>query len=137
MRIVKAGLVIVLMSGCLAAQEKSNPRVFITESRSFTIRAYRGNVIGGDRPQTAEITKTFNKRCSNCTITKDEKKADYVVLLEHEGGKSHIRRDNKFVLYNEDGDVIKSGSTRSLGNAVKDVCAALMKDWQSRTTDNE
>jgi hypothetical protein len=58
--------------------------------------------------------------------------AHYVLLLEHEGGKGAMRRDNKFAVFNRDGDVLKSGSTRTLGNAVKDACAALMQDWAVR-----
>ena len=30
-------------------------------------------------------------------------------------------------MFNRDGDTIYSGSTRSLGNAVKDACAAIGK----------
>jgi hypothetical protein len=58
-------------------------------------------------------------------------KADYVVILEHEGGKGWARKDNKFALFNSDGDAIKSGSTRTLGNAVKDACNSLRRDWES------
>ena len=57
-------------------------------------------------------------------------KANYIVMLEHEGGKGAIWKDNKFAVFKADGDSIKSGSTRSVGNAVKDSCAALVKDWQ-------
>jgi hypothetical protein len=37
----------------------------------------------------------------------------------------------KFAIFNGDGDAIRSGSTRSLGNSVKDACEAMLKDWQS------
>jgi hypothetical protein len=57
-------------------------------------------------------------------------RADYVVTLQHEGGKDLVRKDNKFAVFNKDGDAIKSGSTRSLGNAVKNACDAIMKDLQ-------
>ena len=52
-----------------------------------------------------------------------------LLVLEHEGGKIFVRKDNKFALYNADGDAIASGSTRSLGNAVKDACEILIDDW--------
>lgn len=55
----------------------------------------------------------------------NREKADFVVLLEHEGGKDFIRRDNKVVVTNKDGDVFFTNSTRSLGNAVKDSCKAI------------
>lgn len=89
---------------------------------------------GGARPQTAEIIKTLTERCPDVTITMKSEKADYVLLLEHEGGKALLLRDNKFALFDKDGDSIKSGSARTLGNAVKDSCDALLKDWQKKTS---
>src|SRR5262245_49654827 len=131
-------------------QAQDNPRVFISESQSWSstggsplggvIVSARGGITisqrgrGGARPQTAEIVKTFNERCPRCVVTMNREKADYVVVLDHEGGKTSIRRDNKFAVFNKDGDAIRSGSTRSLGNAVKDACAALTGDWRSRNT---
>jgi hypothetical protein len=127
------------------AQEKAKPRVFISQSTSWQVRG--GGLIlsgdglgrsgGGARPQTAEIIKTFNERCKDCVVTADKDKADYVILLDHEGGKGIIRKDNKFVLFNKEGDAIRSGSTRSLGNAVKEACIAMMKDWGSNTTPSD
>src|SRR5215813_5917826 len=80
---------------------------------------------GGDRPQTAEIIKTFGERCPAVIINNKQENANYVVLLDHEGGKELISRDNKVVVFNKDGDSIMSRSTRILGNAVKDACAAI------------
>ena len=50
------------------------------------------------------------------------------MTLDHEGGKGLARKDNKWVVYNKDGDMIGSGSTRSLGNSVKDACEAITKE---------
>ena len=58
-----------------------------------------------------------------------QEKADYVVLLDHEGGKGLILHDNKVAVFNKEGDSIVSHSTRSLGNAVKDACEAITGDW--------
>lgn len=122
----------------LSAQEQSNkPRVFITDSQSWEIGGgtagvdgtFGGAASGGARPQTAEVIKTFGERCSQVTINNIKEKADYVVLLDHEGGKSPILRDNKLAVFNRDGDSIVSKSTRSLGNAVKDACDAINSDW--------
>jgi len=121
----------------LAAQ---NPRVFITDSKSWEISAGAGATSdalgaagsGGARPQTAEIIKTFNERCSSVTVNNRQDKADYIVLLDHEGGKGPISRDNKVVVFNRDGDAILSRSTRSLGNSVKDACGAISQDWNTR-----
>jgi hypothetical protein len=71
------------------------------------------------------------------TVTGKKEKADYVAILEHEGGKDPISKDNKFALFNKEGDVIKSGSTRSLGNAVKEACRAIMKDWGESASSKE
>ena len=59
-------------------------------------------------------------------------KSDYVVLLDHEGGKGLVKRDNKMAVFNKDGDSIVSHSTRSLGNAVKEACDAITSDWPTR-----
>jgi hypothetical protein len=80
---------------------------------------------GGARPQTAEVINTFSKRCPAVTPTLDREKADYVVLLEHEGGKNVFRRDNKYAVFTASGDLVKSGSTRILGNAVGEACQAI------------
>ena len=116
-----------------------NPRVYVEESQSWEMKGavggtedgFGGASSGGARPQTAEIIKTFNERCGNVVINNKKEKADYIVLLHHEGGKDLVRRDNKVVVFNRDGDAILSQSTRSLGNAVNDACGAITKDWMA------
>ncbi|MGH8849250.1 MAG: hypothetical protein ACREXQ_18675, partial [Polaromonas sp.] len=83
-------------------------------------------------PQTAEIIKTLGERCPLAIVTLRKDIADYILLLDHEGGKGALRKDNKFALFNKEGDAIASGSTRTLGNAVKDACQALTNDWNTR-----
>jgi hypothetical protein len=150
MRSFTASALLLLLSAAVAAQENSNKtRVYINESQSWEIEGgiggvqdgIGGGVRGGARPQTAEIIKTFNQRCPSLTITSKQDRADYTVLLQHEGGKDLIRRDNKFAVFNKDGDALVSGSTRSLGNAVKDACQAILNDLKSgsarpNTSDN-
>ncbi|HXM61366.1 MAG TPA: PEGA domain-containing protein [Terriglobales bacterium] len=117
-------------------------RVFITDSQSWQITAnsggtsdaHAGHMGGGARPQTAEIIKTFGERCSQVVVNDQRDKADYVVVLDHEGGKSILAHDNKVAVFNSDGDAIVSHSTRSLGNSVKDACEAITKDWPSRAS---
>ncbi len=119
-----------LLSSLNAAEK---PRVFITDSDSWEMSGGfatsdgdgAGASRGGARPQTAEIMKTFGERCPGITVTINQEKADYVVMLHHEGGKSSLGKDNKVAVFNKDGDMIHSGSTRSLGNAVKDACQAI------------
>jgi hypothetical protein len=115
-------------------------RVFVIESDSWSVGDELGlpdvddfgSITGGARPQTAEIVKTMHERCAEVVVTRKEERADYVLVLEHEGGKVFVRKDNKFALYDADGDAIASGSTRLLGNAVKEACGAIRSDWDGR-----
>jgi len=84
---------------------------------------------GGARPQTAEIVKTFGERCQQVLVNNKVEKADYVVVLDHEGGKGYLRKRNKIAVFNKEGDAIVSRSTRSLGNSVQDACGAIATDW--------
>jgi hypothetical protein len=57
-------------------------------------------------------------------------KADYIVLLDHEGGKSALRHKNKVAVFARvSGDSIMSKSTLSLGGSVQDACEAIFTDW--------
>jgi PEGA domain len=131
-------IAVCLFAGSLFAQEKA--RVFVTDSKSWEISggsggssgAFGGETHGGARPQTAEIIKTFGEKCKDVTVTMKQEKANYVVVLEHEGGKSWIRKDNKVAVFNQDGDSIVSHSTMSLGGSVDDACHAIMKDWPEK-----
>jgi hypothetical protein len=60
-------------------------------------------------------------------MTNLRERADYIVTLDHEGGKGLLRRDNKVAVFTRDGDMVFSHSTRSLGNSVKDACQAITK----------
>ena len=130
--------VFLLMAAAALALAHDKPRVFVAESNSWETQGSGGGGIvggtggwggsssGGARPQTVEIMKTFNERCPEVRLTTDRSKADFVVMLEKEGGKGAILRDNKVAVVNKEGDVIYTGSTRSLGNAVKDACGAML-----------
>ena len=118
------------------SKKEGRARVFVPVSDSWSIggefanfdEGGFGEVSGGARPQTAEIVKTLHDRCPSLIVTRKEERADYILVLQHEGGK-FIRKDNKFAVFNADGDAIDSGSTRSLGNAVKEACATIGSDW--------
>ena len=115
--------------------------VYVTDSQSWqmtggwalAVGSGGGYSAGGARPQTAEIIKTFQERCPEVPITNERERADYVVLLDHEGGKAWVLKDNKVAVFGRDGTSIHSGSTRSLGNAVKDACKAIHKVESQRT----
>lgn len=118
-------------------------RVFVTDSESWEIAGYStgqaawvGNVgaaqtssalSGGARPQTTEIIKTVNERCPEVIVTMVPARANFILRLEHEGGKGVLRKDNKVALFNSAGDLVFSSSTRLLGNAVKDACGAIQR----------
>jgi PEGA domain len=114
------------------------PRVFITDSESWSVAgssggsggSYGGAMAGGARPQTAEIIKTFGERCPDVKVNNKQEKADYVVLLDHEGGKGLLRHKNKVAVFNRvSGDSITSKSTLSLGGSVQEACEAITRDW--------
>jgi hypothetical protein len=121
-----------------AASDGEKARVFITDSQSWSIAgasgggggAYGGTVAGGARPQTAEIIKTFGERCPQVTINNIQAKTDYIVLLDHEGGKGVLRHKNKVAVFARvSGDSVVSKSTLSLGGSVQDACEAISRDW--------
>jgi hypothetical protein len=129
----------------LPAQEKQKAtadaeraRVFITDSQSWEVAGYSGGTSGGGgstthggaRPQTAEIIKTFGERCPQVMVNNIQVKTDYIVLLDHEGGKGVLRHRNKVAVFARvSGDSIVSKSTLSLGGSVQDACEAIIKDW--------
>lgn len=117
--------------------------VYVTDSQSWEMRGgwgVRGNsetwggsgYQSGSAPQTAEMIKTLNQRCPQLTVTNNTQKADFAVLLEHQGGKGYLRRHNKIAVFNRDGDDIFSDSTRALGNSVKDACEAILRQAPHR-----
>lgn len=132
-----AWLLICVVAWSSAGFAAEKPRVFITDSKSWEIAGGGGGTSGGfgaatrggARPQTAEIIKTFGERCPNVIVNNKQEMADYIVLLDHEGGKGWLLRDNKVAVFNKIGDSIMSHSTRSLGNSVQDACAVITKDW--------
>ena len=122
--------------------DSEKARVFITDSQSWSIAGqsggaggafgggYGGTMSGGARPQTAEIIKTFGERCPQVVTNNIAAKTDYVVLLDHEGGKSVLSHKNKVAVFaRASGDSIVSKSTLSLGGSVQDACQAIVKDW--------
>jgi hypothetical protein len=123
-----------------AALDSDKARVFITDSQSWEVAGYGAGGAGGGgstthggaRPQTAEIIKTFGERCPQVTVNNIQTKTDYIVLLDHEGGKSVLSHKNKVAVFARvSGDSIVSKSTLSLGGSVQDACEAITKDWSA------
>jgi len=121
-----------------ASDPTEKARVFITDSQSWEMNGasggsaagFGGAVHGGARPQTAEIIKTFGERCPEVLVNNIQEKTDYIVLLDHEGGKGYLRHRNKVAVFARvSGDSVVSKSTLSLGGSVQDACEAINKDW--------
>jgi hypothetical protein len=111
-------LLLPVMSPGNLSGEQTKPRIFITDSTSWEIvgaaggssGAFARRVHGGARPQTPEIIKTFGERCPDVVVNNKQEKADYVVVLAHEGGEDYLRRRNKVAVVDKDGDAIVSSS---------------------------
>lgn len=125
-----------LIGGQLLAED--HPRVFVTDSTSWETKGSAGgsggvwaaSSHGGARPQTAEIIKTFGERCPNVLVNNKQEMADYIVVLDHEGGKGWLQHRNKIAVFNAvSGDSVVSKSTLSLGGSVQEACEAIAKHW--------
>lgn len=120
------------------------PRIYVTDSTSWEVRgaaggsdtAFGGGSSGGARPQTAEIIKTFGERCPQVIINNRSDVSDYVVQLDHEGGKSVLSHRNKIAVFvRSSGDSIFSKSTLSLGGSVQDACSAIVSHWNAHAAE--
>ena len=97
--------------------------------------AFGGAFTGGARPQTAEVIKTMGQRCPQMIVNNRLDVADYVVRLEHEGGKGLLRKKDKVVVFvRSSGDSIFSNSTLSVGGSVQGACEAIDKHWSINAT---
>lgn len=89
---------------------------------------------GGARPQTAEVIKTFGQRCPQVLVNNRPSMVDYVVELDHEGGKGLLTHKNKIAVFvRTSGDGLFSKSTLSLGGSVQDACAAILAHWTAHS----
>lgn len=133
-----------LLSVSLAASDQPQPTssshrpvVWVQPSDSWKVSSSVGgdrNVIvgtghGGKEPQTAKIYQLLQHRadCSSLAPNMIQEKADYVMLVEHGGGKG-----NRWAVSNKDGEVIGSGETFALANSVSDACRVVITDWGAR-----
>ena len=112
--------------GSAVSSEGAKPRVFVAESDSWQTTGGAGggggvfgaSSAGGARPQTAEVIKTMGQRCPGVIVNDRQEASDYVLRLEHEGGKPMVAHKDKVAVFAErTGDSIFSTSTRSVGAA--------------------
>ncbi|MGD9627852.1 MAG: hypothetical protein AB7V18_01250 [Pyrinomonadaceae bacterium] len=132
--------VLFVISGTSYGQTDRRPRVFIEETTSWEVKGdpiysstdKKGRVHvggggsqGGAVPRTAETMKRFAEQCSSVVVTLYREKADFIVLLEHEGGKDLFNKDNKLAVFNAEGDMVTSGSFSRPKKAVEVACKAI------------
>jgi hypothetical protein len=80
--------------------------------------------------ESMELAKDFGKYCPGVIITLTPRTADYVVALNRESKLKRWPMTNSQILVaNRAGDMVQSGSTRSVSNAAKDACEAVLADW--------
>jgi PEGA domain len=124
--------------------DQGKPRIFVTDSNSWSMQGSAGgshgtfgaSSSGGARPQTAEIIKTFGQRCPEVTVNNRADVSNYIVELDHEGGKGLLAHKDKIAVFvQKSGDSIFSESTLSVGGSVKDACAALLTHWQAHASE--
>ena len=124
--------------------DQDKPRIFVTDSNSWSTQGSAGgsngsfgaSSSGGARPQTAEIIKTFGQRCPQVIANNRLDAANYVVELDHEGGKGLLMHKDKIAVFvQKTGDSIFSESTLSVGGSVKDACAALLAHWSAHASE--
>jgi hypothetical protein len=124
--------------------DQDKPRVYVTDSNSWSTQSSAGgshgswgaSSSGGARPQTAEIIKTFGQRCPQITVNNRADASNYIVELDHEGGKSVFAHKDKIAVFvQKTGDSIFSESTLSVGGSVKDACTALLTHWSAHSSE--
>ena len=124
--------------------DQDKPRIYVTDSNSWSTQGSAGGSngsfaagsSGGARPQTAEIIKTFGQRCPQVIVNNRADASNYIVELDHEGGKSVFAHKDKIAVFvQKTGDSIFSKSTLSVGGSVQDACAALLAHWSSHANE--
>src|SRR5258708_38203078 len=127
-----------------AVNDQDKPRVFVTDSNSWSTQGSDGgsngsfgaSSAGGARPQTAEIIKTFGQRCPQVIVNNRPDASNYIVELDHEGGKRLISHKDKIAVFvQKSGDSIFSKSTLSVGGSVQDACTAILSHWSAHASE--
>jgi hypothetical protein len=124
--------------------DQDKPRIYVTDSNSWSTQSSAGgshgsfgaSSSGGARPQTAEIIKTFGQRCPQVIVNNRADISNYIVELDHEGGKGVFAHKDKIAVFvQKSGDSIFSKSTLSVGGSVQDACAALLAHWTTHASE--
>lgn len=130
MRLSALLIALLILISPVFSQEK--PRVFVTNSEGWASAGgfggsngtFSGFAAGGSTPQTVEVIDRFAKQCPGVTVTNNKENATFIVLFDRDRGDA---RRNKIAVFKKDGDLLYSGKTHAVANAVKDACAAIAK----------
>jgi hypothetical protein len=101
----------------------NKPRVFL-ESHSHS------DLWNGNRNQSMEMSKDFERDCPEIQISANRTLADYTVSLNHiEHG---LMRDNQIQIADKDGDLHGTRQGVSIKGDVKRACDLILIDWAKR-----
>lgn len=105
-------------------QNKPQPRVFLQA-------ASHGNTWNAHRDQSMEMSKDFEKACTEVKVTINQQAADYTVILNHiEVGL--LSRDNQIQVADKNGDLLKTKEGSSIKGSVKKACELILADWNKQ-----
>jgi hypothetical protein len=103
----------------------NGPRVFL-QSASY------GNDWNARRDQSMEMSKDFERECSDVRVTLNQQVADYTLVLNHIE-VAWFGRDNQFQIADKNGDLLsKTKEGGSINGGVKVACATILADWATK-----
>ena len=148
---MKTCILLCLVAIGLSANAQDKPRVFVQGKGSENVSS-GGSATGGKHwgtwgskstvdahDESMEVTKDFQKNCSETTITINQTNADYIIMMNRESKQNRglLRTNSQIQVANRAGDVIGTNATRTVGNAAKDACALILADWQAHGRINQ
>jgi hypothetical protein len=79
-----------------------------------------------------EMSKDFERECSDVRVTLNQQIADYTLVLNHiEVG--WFGRDNQFQIADKNGDLLsKTKEGGSINGGVKVACDTILADWANK-----
>ena len=142
---MKTCTVLFVIAIAVSANAQDKPRVFVQGKGSENVSS--NGAAGGDHhwaawgskstidshDESMEVTKNFQKDCSDVTVTINQSNADYTIMLNRESKQNRglLRTNSQVQVANRDGDILGTSSTRTVGNAAKDACELILADWRA------
>jgi len=137
------------MFSSLTAFSQDKPKVFVEGHGTTNVHGESGGggLFGGSglwggstvnattdsHNESMEMFKDLAGNCPQVALTMSQVAADYSVLLNRESkAKTGVFiKNSQLLVANKAGNVISTGRARSVSNASKDACAAILADWQN------